>query len=365
MANGAQGAPGRKELRQLRLRAEATNGLAVDTRYLWRGPVEGIDDKREVQPAEEQIGHFGGGDRTYVSALLAELPIPETEATFEQLPSLFMAGGFGTSGGGNRAGSAQGASGSAVAFTLPLPDTGGPITYSYTAEVGDDAYAERMTYGIVKEIKLSFAGAEAMKVEATFMGRSGTPTNAQGTFVNAGTAPPVEVILASAGSFWLSPVGSGFGTGAVTAGNILAGELTFTPKWKEKYPIDSGQIYFHTAVYTGCDVEGELTLEHQISGTYGAAGSAGQVEKWRAQQPQLLTMTWRGGAINEGTTYLNKELTIQLPMKWSVLEPLDDMDGNDIRVGQFLSKWNENTPAAGRGTVFIVRQGTSEFDGAN
>lgn len=365
MANGAQGQPGRKELRQLRLRAESTNGTGSDTRYLWRGPVEGIDDKREVNAAEEQIGHFGGGDRTYVSMLLAELPIPETEATFEQLPSLFMAAGMGTSGGGNRAGSAQGASGSSVVFTLPIPDTGGPITYSYTAEAGDDAYAERMTYGLVKELKLSFAGAEAMKVEATLMGRFGTPTNAQGTFVNAGTAPAVEVILASAGSFWLSPVGSGFGTGAVTAGNILAGELTFTPRWTPKYPIDAGNIYFHTAVYTGCDIEGELTLEHQISGTYGAAGSAGQVEKWRSQQPQLLQMTWRGGVIAEGTTYTNKELTIQLPIKHYVAEPLDDMDDNDIRVFQFQSKWNENTPVAGRGTVLIARLGTSEFDGAN
>src|SRR3972149_3285562 len=166
MANGAQGQPGRRELRQRRLRFEPPPGGGNAPRYLWRGPVEGIDDKREINAAEEQIGHFGGGDRTYVSKLLAELPIPETDATFEQLPSLFMAAGMGTSGGGNRAGSAQGASGSAVVFTLPIPDTSGPITYSYTAEAGDDAYAERMTYGLVQELKLSFAGAAPMKGEA-------------------------------------------------------------------------------------------------------------------------------------------------------------------------------------------------------
>src|SRR3972149_11293797 len=108
MANGAQGQPGRRELRQLRLRFESTPGSGNDIRYLWRGPVEGIDDKREINAAEEQIGHFGGGDRTYVSKLLAELPIPETEATFEQLPSLFMAAGVGTPGGGDPGGPARG-----------------------------------------------------------------------------------------------------------------------------------------------------------------------------------------------------------------------------------------------------------------
>lgn len=364
MANGAQGEPGRKELRQMRLRAEANNGVGVNTRWLWRGPVEGIDDQREITIVEENIGVFGGGDRSYTGKLLAELPLPETEATFQQIPSLFLCSGFGTSGGGNRAGSAQGASGSTAVFILPLPATSGPLTYSYTAEVGDDAYAERMTYGVCKELKLSFAGGEAMKVEATLMGRFGTPINVQGTFVNAGTAVTVEEILSS-GSFWLSPVGSGFGTGAVTAGNILAGEITFTPKWTPKFPVDSGQNYFHTAVWTGVDVEGELTLEHQISGTYGAAGSAGQIEKWRSEQSQLLTATWRGATIPEGTTYTQSELTIMLPIKWQQFESLDDMDDNDIRVGKFVSKWNESTPAAGRGTVIVARLGTSEFDGAN
>jgi hypothetical protein len=113
------------------------------------------------------------------------------------------------------------------------------------------------------------------------------------------------------------------------------------------------------------EITGELTLERQISGTYGAAGSAGQVEKWRSEVPQLLQATWRGGAIAEGTTYTSKELTIRLPIKWETFEPIDDQDGNDIVVGKFWSKYNELTPAAGRGTVTIVRLGTSEFDGAN
>lgn len=356
---------GRKELRSLRLRAEAVNGTRVTPRFIWRGPAEMIDDQRDIVNPEEQVGIFGGTDRTYTPKLMAELSLADTEATFEQLPDLFMMAGMGTSGGGNRAGSAQGASGSAVVFILPVPSDTAPITYSYTVEGGDDAFAEVMEYALAKKVSLTFKGGEGMKVSADLMGRNGTATNAEGTFSAVGTRPQVEVILSSRGSFWLTPVGSGWGTGQVTTGNILAGKVDFTPRWEPKFSVDSGLLTYATAVFTGIDIEGELTLEHQISGTYGAAGSAGQKEKWRSELPQLLQATWRGGTINLGSSgYVNKELTMQLPIKWTKFDPLGDQNGNDIAVGKFTSKYNESTPTAGRGTVIIVRTGTSEFAGA-
>ena len=72
----------------------------------------------------------------------------------------------------------------------------------------------------------------------------------------------------------------------------------------------------------------------------------------------------RGGAITEGTTYLNKGLTVQLPIRWQSFGALDDMDGNNIIVGKFTSQYNLASTAAARGTVIVVRQGTSEFAGA-
>jgi hypothetical protein len=361
--------PGRKELRSLRLKAETTPGTKVAPRYLWRGPIEGINDTREVKHVEMQVGIFGGTDDIYIPKLAAELEFAETEATFEQTPDLFLMNGWGTSGG-NRAGSAQGASGSSVIFTLIAPTSNIPPTYSCTAEVGDldsgstSGFAEVIEYLLVDELKFEFKGGEAMMVSASAVGRQGTATNAVGTYSNVGTLAVVEEILSGLGSFWLSPVGSGYGTGAVTAGNILAGNVTFKSAWTRKFPVDAGILYFHTAVYTGMEVTGELTLEYQISGTYGAAGSAGQVEKWRAQQPQLLRMGWPGGAITEGTTVLNKLFQIDLPVTWDSFDKLGDIDGNDIRVGKFTSKYNQSTNAGGRGTVTIVRQGTSEFSGA-
>lgn len=353
----------------MRLKAEANNGQIVSPRFLWRGPIEGIDDKREVKHVEAQIGIYGGPDDVYIPKLAAELAFSSTEATFEQTPDLFLMNGWGTSGG-NRAGSAQGASGSSVIFTLIAPTSITPPTYSCTAEVGDsepgggNGWAEVIEYLLVDELKFDFKGGEAVMVSASAVGRQGTATNALGTFSQIGTLANVEEVLAGLGSYWLSPVGSGFGTGATTAGNILAGNITFKAKWTRKFPVDAGILYFHTAVYTGMDVTGELTMENQISGTYGAAGSAGQIEKWRAQQPQLLRVSWPGGAIAAGTTQLNKLLQIDLPITWDSFDKLGDIDGNDIRVGKFTSKFNANTLPAGRGTVTIVRQGTSEFSGA-
>lgn len=360
--------PGVKELRELRLRAEDTPGAQSVPRYRWRGPVEGIDDQREIAIAEEQVGIFGGTDRSYTPKLFAELPLPETEATYEQLPDIFQMCGFGTSGGGNRAGSAQGASGSTVIFTLPIPTSTMPLTYSYTAEVGDQSgannNAEVMTYALCKEISLTMEGAAAVKMEATLFGRNGTATNAMGSFSAAGTLVQVEEILSGNGTAYLAPVTSSFGNHLSTAGNILGGKITFTPRWEPKFPIDAGYTYFHTAVFTGVDIEGELTMEMQISGTFGAGGSAGVIEKWRQEQPFLMRMQWPGATIPEGTTLLNKLLRIDLPIKIKKAEPLDDMNGNDIRVMTFESRYNESSPTSGRGTITIARLGTSEFSGA-
>jgi len=360
--------PGRKELRNVRFRIETANGTLRAPRFIYRGNGEMIEDAREVKQVAMQVGIFRGTDETYIPKLMAHLDLAETEATFEQLPDLFLMSGFGTNGG-NVAGSAQGASGSTTVFTLIPPSTLVFPTYSYTVEAGNgtasnDGWSETMPYTLCEELTISGKGGEALKVKASLTGQYGTSINAVGSFTNVGTLPSVEAIMAGAGTFWLSPVGSGFGSQQVTAGNILAFEIKYKTTWAYKYPVDSGLLTYATAVFTDQDITGKITLEAQSSGTYGAWGSAGQKEKWRAQTPQLLTATWRGAAITEGTTYSNKEFTIQHPIKWEKMPKINDMDGNDILEGEFFSNFNAATPAAGRGTVRIVRVGTSEFAGA-
>ena len=357
-------AQGRKALRSLRFRIESTNGTRVTPRFVYRG-TGNIEDQRTQENPEEQIGIFGGGDRTYQPAMLGGLALDEIDATFEQLSDFFLMAGMGTMAAYPTQGSAQGASGSTGVFALIIPSDTAPPTYSYTVEGGENAVeAEYMPYVLAKKLSLKGAGGEAVKFSAELMGQYVAPTNALGTFSAVGTVPSVETILA-AGSWWLTPAGSGFGTGQVTPGNILAFELDFEPAWKEKYSVDSGTTYYGTVVYTDLAITGKLTMEFQRSGTYGVAGSAGQMAKWRNQDTQLLRMQFPGGAITAGTTFTNKLLQIDIPIKFSKVGPLGDMEGNSIREVEFFSKYTETTLSAGRGTIILVRRGTSEFAGAN
>lgn len=357
---------GRKALKSIRLRLESGNGVRAVPRYLWRGNGESIKDDREIVNPEEQVGVFGGTDRTYTPKLSASISLADTPATYEQIGDVLLGAGLGTVTAGYQ-GSVQGANGSAVILALYVPTTAGGPTPSYTIEAGDNVEAEVVPYAQADEVTLSFAGGEAVTITSSWAGQYGTRTNASGTFSAAGTLERVETILAGAGTFYLSPAdtaGAAYGANVVTAGNILSGEISLKPAWARKHAVDAGKTYFHTAVWTDIEITGNLTLEHQISGTYGAAGSAGQKEKWRQELPQLLTMQWPGGTIADGTTYQNKLLRIDLPIKWQTFDALGDMDGNVVVQGEFFSKYNEINPGAGRGTITIIRQGTSKFAGA-
>ena len=204
-------------------------------------------------------------------------------------------------------------------------------------------------------------------VKSSLMAQYGTRTNASGTFSAVGTLVRVETILAGNGTVYLDPAtstGATFGAGLVTSGNVLGGEITVKAEWAPKYWTDGGILYPGTFVLTGHEITGNLVFEHQVSGTYGAAGSAGQIEKWRNQDPQLMRLNWPGGTISNGTTFQNKLFRVDLPIKWSNLQDYGDQDGNAIVTGEWMSKYNELVPAAGRGTFTVVRQGTSEFAGA-
>lgn len=356
---------GRKTLRSIRVRRETANGAVTAPRFIWRGNGDMLADERELMQVEEQVGIDGGADRSYIPKLIGGMELAETEATYEQIAWLFQAVGMGTLLGGYQ-GSAVGVNGSTVLHSLFFPTTTTPPTASYTIEAGDpEVEVETMPYGLVTKLSLKGGGGEAVKISATLMGRYTDRTNASGTFSNAGTLMAVETIL-TAGSMWLTPQIGAFGSGVnSTPGNILGFALDIERPWEPKFAVDSGTTYFHTAVPDSFQITGELTYEHQISGTFGAAGSAGQVTKFRSQEPQLLRMQFPGGTISGGSVgTANKLLQIDLPIKWSSFDVIGDQNGNSIRVGKYFSKYNENAAHAGRGSVYIVTRGTSVFDGA-
>lgn len=355
---------GRKSLRSARIRREATNGTRATPRFIYRGNAIELADKRELTEVEEQVGIFGGADSTYIAKLMGEAELPETDAAFEQLSWLFLCSGFGTIYSGYQ-GSAQGASGSTGIHVLNVPTSTAPLTVSYTIESGDpEVEVEVMPYSVCTKLSLEGVGGEGIKVSASFLGRYVERTNAKGTFTAAGTITTVERIISN-GSVFFTPITDSFGNGnPITAGNVLGFKIDVEPMWEPKFAVDSGTTYFHTAVLTDVKITGETTFEHQISGTWGAAGSAGQVQKFRDQDAQLMRLQFPGGTIPLGTTAETKLLQIDLPIKYREIDPLSDQNGNSIRTLKWTSRFNELNTAAGRGTVMIIQRGTSVFDGA-
>ncbi len=355
---------GRKTLRRIQVRGETTNGTPIAPRWIYRGVGDYLADGREVINNEEQIGIDGGTDRSYIPKQMGNLSLAETEATYEQLAWLLQAVGLGTTAGGYQ-GSVADISGSSVVHHLAFPTTTTPPTRSYTIEAGDPLVeVEVMPYAVCTKLSLSGAGGEAVKVSAEFMGRYVERTNASGTFSTAGSFTTVETILAT-GSVWMTPSGSQFGTGLAPAGNILGFKIDIERPWEPKFAVDTGTTYFHTAVPDSFKITGEITYEHQATGTYSAAGSAGQISKFRNQDAQLMRLEFPGGTVSGGTVgALNKLLRIDLPIKWTSFDPLGDQNGNSIRVGKFMSKYQEASPLAGRGSVMIITRGTNVFDGA-
>jgi hypothetical protein len=122
-------------------------------------------------------------------------------------------------------------------------------------------------------------------------------------------------------------------------------------------------LYFHTAVYTGMEITGELTWSTRSQAPMARLGSRAKSRSGAISSRSSSACRGRA-ARSGGTTYLTKLLQIDVPFVWDSFEKIGDIDGNDIRVFKFTSKYNQLTNVGGRGTVTIVRQGTSEFSGA-
>lgn len=354
---------GRKELRKMRFAVQTTPNDAVATQptVVWRGIAGMISDDREVVQSEEEIGVFGGGQRSYIPKLMGALSVPETEYTFEQGDWALLAAGLFPNHGtavGSLVGSVYGLTGSTVVQELIVPTTAAPRTYSYAIVSGDNVEAETMGYTLATSVEFMFPAGEAVKQSSEYMGAYGTRANASGTFAGADVLVNVENVLASRGTVRWAFGGTNFAQ--VPAGNILGGKLSLEPMYEAKFSIDSGSIHFHTAVFTGINITGELTWEHQADGSYSIAGTAGMHERFRTQESMAIWMEFPGGTITDGTVFENKTFRVILPIRLTTISPLDDQNGNNIRTAEFTSKYDATIPSLGRGTFLIARRGTFE-----
>jgi len=323
----------------VQLGRETTPGTAVAATTIWRGPASFIDDARTVEMVEEHVGIIGGTDRLIIPKLFATLALASTDATFEQLPWLFAA-----SFGGAHVGVADGTASSGYVYATTIPTTAAPSLSgkTLTVETGDDVEAEEMEYSHVTEIRISGTAGEAVKVEATLQGRQASRV----TFTAALSVPAVESILASKGTVYIDDDDGNFGGTQVSA-QVLAFQLSFVARWVVKYTMD-GALTFSFPQYTGHEITGSLTFEHDATSVVGAAG---EKAKWRARATRALRLEFDGSAYatpGTGTLFSGtKGMQIDLPIQYTKFQPIGEQEGNSIIVADFVSRYNATLATAG------------------
>jgi hypothetical protein len=323
MANGI------KALRQIQMsrEASASQGSPTTDFTVWRGTGT-LEDLRETTFPEEDIGKFGGVDRTYSPKTGGQLVLDETPATFEQLPHIFDAGIA------NATPTTDTSSAFIRTYNFPIESTDvkeSTDLQTYSFKAGDNNEVEKCGFGHVSEFTLSGAAAEALMITATFDTRE---VSTDGDGFATVTIPDVEEILFSKGKLFIDAVGGVLGATQVTK-TLLAAELKVTTGWKG---IDTGdgRVDFSFIKQTQPEITLDVTFEH--NGSASAEKSA-----WRAGTARKLQLLFEGSALattDAGATYDVKSLVVNLAGKWEKFEKLDEMDGNDIVKATFRSRYN-------------------------
>lgn len=328
---------GVRHLRRIQLGYETTAGTTAVTTTRYRG-FGTIQDDLTLQQIDEDVGIIGGTDRTVIPKYGAKLTLPDEACSFEQL-QYFIAMGF----GGTTSGAADG-SGSDKIYSTLIPTTAKITPVTYTLQGGDDVEVETFNYAVCTGFKLAGAGGAEVKISGEIIGRQVTTAAAFGT---TATIPAIEDILTSKGKVWLDAVSGTFGGTQIAAGSILAFELDFKPIWEPKFTME-GNLYYTYPLFTGYDITGKLTYEHDTA----VSGASGAKNFWRNQTPKLLRVDLIGNTVTTaGTAYSTKKAIFDLPIKFSKANAIGDQNGNDIVDMEFFSRYNLTAALAGR---FIV-----------
>lgn len=331
---------GIKRLQRIQLGKETTPGTAVVATTRWRGMGATLDDQRVVEEIEEMMGIIEGADRTVITQLLGGIELAETPATTEQLQYLLAMGL-----GGPVTGSADGA-GTDKVYTTTVPTTAKPTLVTYTIEGGDDFEVQRLEYAVAKKITIKGTMGQTARMSATLLGRQ-VQRFASG--FTAATIPAVSELPVQQGKLYLDAIGGTYGTTQVT-NVIIAFQIDIEPVIQPVFTMD-GNLYFAYPSYIGHKITGTLTFLHDTA----AGGASGALSDFRAQTPKKLQIKLLGDAVTTGgTTYQNKQILINLPMKYLSPGPMTDNNGNDIYTFKLRSRYNTTSGEAGQ--VIVVNE---------
>jgi len=314
---------------------ETTAGNNVVTTQVWRGTGT-LEDAREIVMPEEDVGYMSGTTRSYTSHELARLNMEDTPATYEQILHLLEAGiktvGTGVQDTGAGAGTGY-------VYTYALPTTAQATPHPYSIEMGDDQQAEESSYCVVESFNISGSSREAVTMSADWVGRTVAPA----TFTTTQTLPTVEEIIFGKGQIYIDTIGGTFG-GNAAASVLLGFDLSVTSGFVPVFTAE-GNLYFTFVKQIRPEITCNVTLEHDTT-------AVAELVKWRAETPWLMRLRFDGSTLTTaGTTYTKKTLIIDLAGKWQTIDKIGEQDGNDIRAGTFVSRYDETAADWGK---FIV-----------
>ena len=325
---------GRRALRKIQYGIEAVAGTEVNADEIWRG-MGVIEDEATPVIVEEDVGIYGGTDRSYLPYVLGHLRFEETPATFEQLPVILACGVENV-----QTGVADG-TGSGKVYQYDFPTTQQATICTATLEAGDNQQEEQFTYGFVESLQIRGAAQEAVMMAADWTGRQVAP----GSYTGSLTLDSVEEILFQKAKLYIDTSGGTFG-GTQKTETLLAFDFNMTTGWVPLFTGD-GNLYFTVNKCVGPEITLDVTFEHDATAVAVEAARLAETE-------QLVRIIIEGSALTTADTYTYKTLIIDCAGKWIDPGPLSDQDGNDVRTGHLVSKYN--VTADDWGKIIVVNE---------
>lgn len=317
---------GLKKFRKAWLGKETTTapGTEVATDIFWRGEAGWIQDDRAMEVIEEDIGKTLPAGRIISPREGAVWEVPETPATYEQLPYILSASVEGTvTGVADSAGS-----GKIYQYDRPASTAAGAVA-TYTIEVGDNNRVDKATYCFVEEWTLSGAAGEPVMLSATWRGRQ----TSDGDFTTtAVTLPTVEEILFTKGKLYIDA--TTIGTTQKT-GTWLGFSLTYSGGNEPLFTGDgNATAYFSTLKPTSPEITGEITLEHD-------ATAEAEITAARNKTLRYMRMLFTGTAFTTaGVLYSHHTLKVDLAIKYTEVPMVDADDEDDVVTLPFVAVYN-------------------------
>lgn len=313
---------GVKKLRRVQLGLETDKGTAVAATTMWRGPGEFRSGVEVVTP-DEDVGYLVPVDRGYIPKYEPDFDLQETPATFEQLPYPFSAGVADVVSG-----SANGGTTNGYKYAYTVATTAQPTVKAYTFEGGDNQQAYEYEYSVCREINLRGAPGEAVMMNSIWFPRQESKT----TFTAELTPPTVEEILFQKGKLYCDAVNGTLG-GTQLTNTWLGFDLKIVTGMIPVFSGD-GNLYYSFDKHTGAMISGSMTFEHDAVGV--------------ARKDDLVALTTRkfrmlflGSALTgTGGTFANKALQLDFAAKMITVDPIGEVNGNDILKLNFEARYN-------------------------